>query len=154
MGRTEDANHNYGGNENGRSSHMSNREASGGGRDMFDNGRIPLELLDPGHSDPGHWARFQARVMALAGPALARRRVARQPTVGEVLASWWRLLVPASVVAGAAMVSLLMPAETAPGTDIAIDEALLAGFDDEPLPDVLVADQVDEVAFLVAIEGG
>ena len=121
---------------------------------MVDNGGIPLELLDPGHSDPGHWARFQARVMALAGPELARRRATRPLTVGDVLASWWRLLVPASVVAAAAMASLLMPAETMPGAEIAIEEALLSGFDDEPLPAVLVADQVDEVAFLVAIEGG
>ena len=121
---------------------------------MADNGRISLELLDPGHSDPGHWARFQARVMALAGPELARRRAARPLTVGDVLASWWRLLVPASVVAAAAMASLLMPADTTPGSGIAIEEALVSGFDDEPLPAVLVADQVDEVAFLVAIEGG
>lgn len=120
---------------------------------MVDNDRIPLEPIDPGHSDPGHWARFQARVMALAGPELARRRLAPQPTVGDVLASWWRLLVPASVVAAAAMASLLMPAEATPGADIAIEEALVSGFDDDPLPAVLVADQVDEVAFLVAIEG-
>ncbi len=121
---------------------------------MVDNGRIPLELLDPGNSDPGHWARFQARVMALAGPELARRRAARPLTIGDVLASWWRLLVPASVVAAAAMASLLMPAETTSGAGIAIEEALVSGVDDEPLPAVLVADQVDEVAFLVAIEGG
>lgn len=133
---------------------MSNHAASGGGRDMVDNGRIPLELLDPGNSDPGHWARFQARVMALAGPELARRRAARPLTIGDVLASWWRLLVPASVVAAAAMASLLMPAETTSGAGIAIEEALVSGVDDEPLPAVLVADQVDEVAFLVAIEGG
>lgn len=121
---------------------------------MADDRRIPFELLDPGHSDPGHWARFQDRVMALAGPELARRRAARPLTVGDVLASWWRLLVPVSVVAAAAMASLLMPAENTPGAAIAIEEALLTGFDDEPLPAVLVSDQVDEVAFLVAIEGG
>lgn len=121
---------------------------------MVDNHGIPLEHLDPGRSDPGYWARFQAGVMALAGPELARRRATRQPTVGDVLASWGRLLVPASVVAAAAMASLLVPSATTPGADIAIEEALLSGFDDEPLPDVLVADQVDEVAFLVAIEGG
>ena len=120
---------------------------------MVDNGGIPLELLDPGHSDSGHWTRFQARVMALAGPELARRRATRPLTVGDVLASWWRLLVPASVVAAAVMASLLMPAETTPGADIAIEEALLSGVDDDPLPAVLVAEQVDEVAFLVAIEG-
>ena len=121
---------------------------------MVDNGRISLELLDPGHSDPGHWARFQARVMALAGPELARRRATRPLSVGDVLASWWRLLVPASVVAAAAMASLLAPAETTPGSGIALEEALVSGVDDEPLPAVLVADQVDEVALLVAIEGG
>ena len=121
---------------------------------MADNGRISLELLDPGHSDPGHWARFQARVMALAGPELARRRATRPLTVGDVLASWWRLLVPASVVAAAAMASLLAPGEATPGSGIALEEALVSGVDDEPLPAVLVADQVDEVALLVAIEGG
>jgi hypothetical protein len=91
--------------------------------------------------------------MVLAGPELARRRASRQPTVGDVLASWWRLLVPASVVAAAAMASLLMPTETTVGADIAIEEALISDFDDEPLPAVLVSDQVDELAFLVAIEG-
>ena len=132
---------------------MSNRAGSRGDRNEIDSCGISLELLDPGHSDPGHWARFQARVMALAGPELARRRVAPQPTVGDVLASWWRLLVPASVAAAAVMASVLVTPETTPGADIAIDEALLSGFDDDPLPAVLVADQVDEVAFLVAIEG-
>lgn len=132
---------------------MSNQAQSSGDRDVVDNDRILLELLDPGHEDPGHWARFQAFVMAMAGPELARRRAARQPTVGDVLASWWRLLIPASVVAAAAMASLLMPAETMAGADIAIEEALIADFEDEPLPAVLVSDQVDEVAFLVAIEG-
>lgn len=141
-------------NRDGRISQMSNQAALDGDRDMVEKSGIHLELLDPGHSDPGHWGRFQARVMALAGPELARRRVARHPTVGDVLASWWRLLVPASVVAAAAMAALLMPAETSTGADIAIEEALLSGFDDDPLPAVLVTDQVDEVAFLVAIEGG
>ncbi len=120
---------------------------------MVDNEGIPLEPLDPECADPGHWARFQARVMALAGPELARRRAAPQLTVGDVLASWWRLLVPASVVAAAVMASLLTRGEVAPGAEIAIEEALVEGFDDDPLPAVLVADQVDEVAFLVAIEG-
>ena len=113
---------------------------------------LSLDVLDPGHADPQFWYRFQTRVMYLAGPELARRAV-RQPTVGDVLASWWRLLLPASVVAAAAMAIFLMPADTAVGTDLALEEALVLGFDDEPLPAVLVSEQVDEVAFLVAIEG-
>lgn len=131
---------------------MNNYDA-GRDRDMIHDNGIYLELLDPGHSDPGHWARFHNRVMALAGPELARRRATQPLTVGDVLASWWRLLVPASVAAAAVMASLLVPAETTPGTDIAIEEALVSDVDDEPLPAVLVADQMDEVEFLVALEG-
>lgn len=132
---------------------MTNRARPNGNRDMIHDDRTPFEVLDPGHADPNHWARFQARVMSLAAPELARRRLARQPTVGDVLASWWRLLVPASVVVAAAMATFLMPSGATSMPDIALEEALVSGFDDEPLPAVLVSEQVDEVAFLVAIEG-
>ncbi len=132
---------------------MNNRATSGGDRDRIDGCGILLEVLDPGHSDPGYWGRFQDRVLALAAPELARRRATPQPTVGDVLASWWRLLVPASVAAASAIAALSLPEEPPPEADIAIEEALLTGFDDEPLPTVLAADRVDEVAFLAAIEG-
>ena len=122
-------------------------------QDAVHGDRITLDVLDPGHADPDYWTRFQARVIYLAVPELARRRAARQPSIGDVLASWWRLLIPASAVAAVAMATLLMPAEATIGPDIALEEALVSGFDDEPLPAVLVADQVDEVAFLVALEG-
>ena len=89
----------------------------------------------------------------MAAPELARRRAAgEQLTIGEVLLSWGRLLVPATMLAAAAMI-LLPSAQSGVSADLALEEALVSGLNDEPMPTILSSESVDETAFLAAIEG-
>lgn len=96
-----------------------------------------LALLDPEQADPGYWHRFHRWAVNSAGPELARRRRAAAATVGDVMVSWWRALVPATALA-AALAGLLLVQE-AP-TEIAmvggsIEELLNDGLvDPAPLP--------------------
>lgn len=103
-----------------------------------------LALLDPERDDPGYWHRFQLWAVNSAGPELARRRRAAAVTVGDVMVSWWRGLVPAAAVAAAlALVALVdeTPAEVVmvagSGT---IEELLTDGLEPAPLPAGLTID--------------
>ena len=110
--------------------------------------------MDPGQHDSGYWLRFQSRVLYLAAPELARRRAAGDLTIGDVLLSWGRLLVPATVMAAAVAAMILLPS-TGRGvaSDLAIEEALVTGLDDGPMPAILSSDLVDESALRTALEG-
>ena len=63
---------------------------------------VRLEILDPGYRDPGYWQRFQIQVMKAVRPHLAYRR-RTQVTMGGVMVSWSRLILPATVAAAYAM---------------------------------------------------
>lgn len=67
-----------------------------------------LGSLDPANVDPNYWFRFHGRVMAGAGTELARRRMMAGLTVGEVLASWSRTLVPTAMLAAAVATLILI----------------------------------------------
>lgn len=68
-----------------------------------------FEALDPGWTDPGYWARFQERTLALVEPELVRRRrVGERITVSEVVTSWSRALVPVAMAAAAVAVTVLL----------------------------------------------
>ncbi len=121
----------------------------------YEEEKVPLESLDPGSQEPGYWHRFQQRVLTAAAPELARRRAAGQElTVSDVVLSWGRLLVPATVMAAAAAALMLAGPGPIPVTpDLGIEEALIGGLDGEPIPAVLTdAGTPDVDAFLVAIE--
>lgn len=67
-----------------------------------------LGSLDPANVEPNYWFRFHGRVMAGAGTELARRRMMAGLTVGEVLASWSRTLVPTAMLAAAVATLILI----------------------------------------------
>lgn len=67
-----------------------------------------LSSLDPASVDPNYWFRFHGRVMAGAGTELARRRMMAGLTVGDVLASWSRTLVPTAMLAAAVAALMLI----------------------------------------------
>lgn len=110
-----------------------------------------LALLDPERDDPGYWHRFQLWAVNSAGPELARRRRAAAVTVGDVMVSWWRGLVPAAAVAAAlALVALVeeAPREVAIAAGT-VEELLTEGLEPAPLPAGLTIDgsPMDGVAF-------
>ena len=60
-----------------------------------------LRSLDPATQDPNYWFRFRGWVMTRAAPELARRRVMARLTMGDVMSSWARAVVPTAVLAAA-----------------------------------------------------
>jgi len=70
-----------------------------------------LESLDPATEDPNYWVRFRGWVLTGAARELARRRLVAQLTVGDVMTSWARMVVPTAVLAAALAGVLLIRAE-------------------------------------------
>lgn len=116
----------------------------------------PTAGLDPEVGDPGYWHRFQVRVLERAAAELARRRLARQPTVTDLVASWWRMLVPAAM-ATAALAAMVLFASNGPlhqPAPVGIDEALLAELGDELFAAVIMSDGTPDAAMVLeAVEG-
>lgn len=112
-----------------------------------------LAAWDPAAADPGYWSRFQGKVLALAAPELARRRLMADLTVGDVLAGWARALVPtAALAAGVALVVLVRPFESRHEltSTSSVEELLVAGIGRETIPETLSR---DETAVWVAFAG-
>lgn len=94
-----------------------------------------LELLDPASGDATYWLRFRSWVVQSAGPELARRRLMGQLTVGDVLGSWARTIVPTAMVAAAVAGALLIRAETLVAPQpIGVEELLLTEIEGVPIP--------------------
>jgi hypothetical protein len=70
--------------------------------------RAALSALDPATRDPNYWLRFQWWVMSGAAAELSRRRRAVRLTVGDVLESWSRALVPTAALVAALAAMLLL----------------------------------------------
>ena len=122
--------------------------------------RIDPELLlaelDPGRRDPGYWLRFQERVLnAVASEMAARRRAVL--TLGDVVLSWGRMVVPmaVAVVAFAALLFLQRDSEEELPSVVGLEEVLSVPSDGEVrLPEFLYSDQVvDRDDVLFAVEG-
>jgi hypothetical protein len=71
--------------------------------------RLDLTSIDPGDRDPHYWERFQHTVMRQAMPSLARRGKRVRVTVGGVVTSWSRLIVPSAVAAAAVAGVFFLP---------------------------------------------
>ena len=115
---------------------------------------VRLEILDPGYRDPGYWQRFQIQVIKAVRPHLAYRR-RTQVTMGDVMVSWSRLILPATVAAAAIAGAVLVRQTQAPeAQDVAgVEEVLRLPADgEEPLPSFLHSDEVvsrDVILFAV-----
>lgn len=113
--------------------------------------RVPLEVLDPGTVDPGYWIRFHGRVMAGARDGLARRRMAGEWSIAEVVFQWRKTLVPLALVAAALAGILVLGHEesNSPFSPVALEDALIQGLAGDPIPTVLGRTaEFDETAFL------
>lgn len=103
-----------------------------------------LVAWDPAAADPGYWLRFQGKVLALAAPELARRRLMADLTVGDVLAGWARALIPtAALAAGVALVVIVQPFQSRQEltSTTSVEELLVAGMGRETIPETLSRDE-------------
>jgi len=116
--------------------------------------KVPLDELDPGLEDPGYWTRTHARIMQAVQPRL--EFMARQETMGDVLLSWGRLVVPVAAVAAAiAALVVFQPVIVDDLTAVAGLEEWLQQppGDEEPLPAFLHGEvTVDRDMVLFAME--
>jgi hypothetical protein len=97
-----------------------------------------LGRLGPAAEDPNYWMRFKARVMRSAGSELARRRLMADVTVGDVLISWARAVVPTAMLAAALAGLVLVRAHDAQTTATArVEELLVAGMENDAIPTTL-----------------
>ncbi len=120
----------------------------------------PLEILDPGHGDPSYWRGFQDRVMSRVRPNLARRRGTpgvrgEEITLGSVMLSWSRLILPTTAVAVAVVFLLFEPSVPVSEEVSGVEEALVLPREgEEPFPTFLYSDEaVDRDVVLFAVEG-
>lgn len=109
-----------------------------------------LRALDPAAEDPNYWLRFRSWVMESAGPELARRRLLADVTVGDVLQSWSRTLVPTALLAAAvAGLALLRGPVAVDSNPLLVEDLLVAELADDPIPAAL-APQVGAAVSFVA----
>lgn len=103
-----------------------------------------FEVLDPALGDPRYWTRFRTRVLRRAAPELARRRLVSYVSVGDVVLSWARAVVPAAVLAAALAGVVLLKDRTPvpqPSTE-SIAELLAPGVNSPTIPAELQRTQV------------
>ena len=98
--------------------------------------RAALSVLDPESHDPNYWLRFRWWVLSGAAAELARRRQAVRLTVGDVLESWARALLPTAALV-AAVASMLVLRSEEPASDfqpLVVDEFLLSEVGGDVVP--------------------
>lgn len=100
-----------------------------------------LQTLDPASQDPNYWFRFRGWVMSSAARELAQRRLMAQLTIGDVMSSWARALVPSAVLAAAVAGLLLLRADTAHvPQSMGVEELLVTELPGETVPVLLAPD--------------
>jgi len=108
-----------------------------------------LSRLDPASDDPNYWLRFRSWVMTGASRELARRRMVARVTVGDVVQSWARALVPTALLAAAAA-GFLMWRGLAP-VPLSLEEVLVSEVEGETIP-VMASPARTREAVLFAVE--
>lgn len=113
-------------------------EFDGGGEDaaLDPDLHAALTVMDPASRDPNYWLRFRWWVMSGASAELARRRRAVQLTVGDVLHSWARALLPTAALVAAVAGMLLLRAQDQPAEfpPIVVEELLLSEVEGNAIP--------------------
>lgn len=100
-----------------------------------------FRTLDPAMEDPNYWLRFRGWVLSGAAGELARRRLMAQLTVGDVMSSWARTLVPTAVLAAALAGMLLVRSGQAPSPPpMVLEELLVTEIPGETVPVLLEPD--------------
>jgi hypothetical protein len=111
-----------------------------------------LSVLDPARGDPNYWLRFRSWVMGAAARELAHRRLMAQLTVGDVMRSWARAVVP-TALATAIFAGLLLirgSVLSAP-LPVSVEELLVSEIQGETIPMMVEADDVGAVTFAAEI---
>jgi hypothetical protein len=125
-------------------------ESDGLGRDM--ELAEAFGALDPAMYDPNYWLRFRGWVMSNAATELGRRRLMTRLTVGDVMRSWARALVPTAVLAAAiAGVLTIRPPAVIQAQPIGLEEQLIVEIPGDPAP-VLMTPDIGEVFIVFASE--
>jgi hypothetical protein len=107
-----------------------------------------LSVLDPARGDPNYWLRFRSWVMGAAARELARRRLMAQLTVGDVMRSWARTLLPTAVATAlVAGLLLIRSSSLSAPLPIGVEELLVSEIQGETIPMMLEADESGAVAF-------
>jgi len=107
-----------------------------------------LSVLDPAQGDPNYWLRFRSWVMGAAAKELSRRRLMAQLTVGDVVQSWARAVVPTALVAALlAGVLLLRESTLSSPLPISVEELLVSEIEGETIPMMLEAEEALVVTF-------
>lgn len=91
-----------------------------------------LALIDPASRDPNYWLRFRSWVLQGAARELARRRMMARMTVGDVVNSWARALVPTALLA-AVLAGVVLWRSGAPLV-VSIEELLVSEIEGETIP--------------------
>ena len=107
-----------------------------------------LSVLDPARWDPNYWLRFRSWVMGAAARELSRRRLMAQLTVGDVMQSWARAVVP-TAVATALLAGLLLirSSSLSAPLPIGVEELLVRDIQGETIPMMLEAEEAEAVSF-------
>ncbi|MBM4184701.1 MAG: hypothetical protein FJ207_10905 [Gemmatimonadetes bacterium] len=108
-----------------------------------------LSYMDPANDDPNYWLRFRGWVLNGAARELARRRMAARLTVGDVVQSWARAVVPTALLA-AAVAGFLMWRGLAP-VPMSLEEMLVSEIEGETIP-VMASPARTREAILFAVE--
>ena len=108
-----------------------------------------LEAVDPASADPNYWLRFQSWVLKNAAPELARRRLMAQLTMGDVMSSWARTVIPTAVLAAALAGMLLFRGHPVPApVPVGVEELLVAEVEGATIPATLAtAEAGSAIAF-------
>lgn len=91
-----------------------------------------LYHIDPASQDPNYWFRFRDWVVSGAARELARRRIVAQLTVGDVVHSWARALVPTALLAAVLAGVVLWRFGSMP--PITVEELLVSEIEGETIP--------------------
>jgi hypothetical protein len=103
-------------------------DAHGRDRDLAE----ALFHLDPASQDPNYWLRFRTWVTNGATLELARRHMMAQMTVGDVVHSWARALVPTALLAAVLAGILLWRVGSVP--PMTVEELLISEIQGETIP--------------------
>lgn len=107
-----------------------------------------LSVLDPARGDPNYWLRFRSWVMGAAARELTRRRLMAQLTVGDVMRSWARTVLPTAVATAlVAGLLLIRSSSLSAPLPIGVEELLVSEIQGETIPMMLEADESGAVAF-------
>jgi hypothetical protein len=105
--------------------------------------------FNPEHQSPNYWIHFRRWILENAATELARRRLIHELTVGEVITSWARTVVPVALLAAVLAGLLLSRNQLAvPVRPIGIEELLVSGVEGQTIPAALAPSETSgAVAF-------